>query len=227
LKYCGPNADLDTGPELSAELEDGILSITLNRPQALNAINAAMSLALERLLEAVQGDAAARVLVIRGKGAHFCGGLETTGLFDITADDKWLLRQLPQPVIAMVHGQCIGGAIALVQACDIVFAADDADFGQDGKDTQRDEWVTQSLPASELEAQTYALARDLAAKDALALRFTKEALRSVGDVSWDEILAYTTAKQAEIKTMQAGQPSVRAKAIESFLAGKSKPGAGV
>ena len=64
------------------------------------------------------------------------------------------------------------------------------------------------------------------AKDPRALCFTKRTLQQVSAVPWDSILDYTTAQQAEIKSLQAGQTSTRAKAIESFLAGKSKPGAG-
>ena len=102
----------------------------------------------------------------------------------------------------------------LFRSCDIVFA-----------DGNGDE-VTLSFTTEELEAQTYQLAHELAAKDPLALRFTKRTLQQVSAVPWDGILDYTTAQQAEIKSLQAGQPSARAKAIESFLAGKSKPGAG-
>jgi enoyl-CoA hydratase/carnithine racemase len=225
LKYRGPNADLDTGPHLGAELEEGVLSIALNRPQQRNAIDAAMSLAMARLLTAVSDDDAVRVLVLRGRGPDFCVGTESVGSYDAATSFE-LLRLLPQPVIAMVYGQCHGGAIATIEACDIVFAADDANFGLDGKNAQRDDLVTQSLPASELEAHTYQLARELAGKDALALRFTKQTLRSVANVSWDEVLNFTTAKQAELNALQAGRPSARALAVESFLAGKTKPGAG-
>jgi len=225
LKYRGPKADLDTGPHLSADLEEGILSIALNRPQQRNAIDAAMSLAMARLLTAVSGDDAVHVVVLRGKGPDFCVGMEGAGSSDVTPGFEQL-RLLPQPVIAMVHGQCHGGAIAMIEACDIVFAAEEADFGLDSAEAQRESLVTQSLPASELEAQTYALARELAGKDALALRFTKETLRRVADVGWGAVLAFTTAKQMELKVLQAGQPSTRALAVESFLAGKTKPGAG-
>ena len=223
MKYRGPKADLDTGPHLSADLEEGILSIALNRPQQRNAIDAAMSLAMARLLTAVSGDDAVHVVVLRGKGPDFCVGMEGAGSSDVTPGFEQL-RLLPQPVIAMVHGQCHGGALRLIEACDIVFAADDADI--EGTDAQRETLVTQSVPASELASQTYHLARELAGKDALALRFTKETLRSVADLSWDEVLGFTTAKQNELKALQAGRPSVRALAVESFLAGKTKPGAG-
>jgi trans-feruloyl-CoA hydratase/vanillin synthase len=224
LKYRGPNADLDGKTFLALDLDDGVLTIALNRPQQRNAINAAMSLAMMQLLMAVGDDDAVHVVVLRGNGPAFCVGTEA-GPSD-AAPSFEPLRLLPQPVIAMVHGQCHGSAIAMIEACDIVVAADDADFGLDGTDAQRETLVTQSVPASELEAHTYQLARELAGKDAMALRFTKETLQRVADISWDEVLNFTTAKQAELKTLQAGRPSARALAVESFLAGKTKPGAG-
>jgi len=101
-----------------------------------------------------------------------------------------------------------------LQACDIVLA------------TGQDDWATLSFPTSELEEQTYKLARELASKDPLILRFTKKTVQQVASIAWEDILSFTTAQQAEIKSLQAGQPSPRALAIESFLAGKSKPGAG-
>jgi enoyl-CoA hydratase/carnithine racemase len=98
------------------------------------------------------------------------------------------------------------------------------EFG--GDEAERNGLATRSLPAGELEQATYALAHELAAKDAIALRFTKETLRHVGAMTWDGVLSFTAAKFAELKVLQAGQPSTRAAAVESFLAGKSKPGLG-
>ena len=216
MTYLGPNGDLDNGPYLAVNLDEGVLSIALNRPEQANAINVATNLAIERLLKAVSGDEMVRVVVVR----DHCAAFPVQG---------W--RLLAQPIIAMVQGPCPADAIAVIEACDIVIAADDADFnstGQsfDGKEAQRQGLVTFSVPVSELQVQTDTLARELATKDALALRFTKQTLQRVPNLPWAEVLAFTSAKQAELKALQAGRPSARASAIESFLAGKSKPGAG-
>lgn len=223
MSYRGPNADLDLGPDLNAELDDGVLSIALHRAQKPGGQDADMNLALERLCAAVSGDDAIRVVVLNCHDSDFSAGLHSTEGFERR---ERFLRQLPQPVIAMVNGRCHDGLIALIGACDIVFAADDADFSLDGQAVQRNELVTQSVPVSELKAQTYALARELASKDALALRFTKQTLQRVPDIAWDDVLNFTATKQAELKALQAGRPSTRAQAIERFLAGQSKPGAG-
>ena len=231
MKYLGPSGDLDHGPCLDVDLDDSVLTIVLNRPQQCNAINVEINLALGRLLAVLNRDDAVRVLVLRCNGPAFGVGLEPDGLSDVTSHAAQQLRTLVQPVIARVHGSCHGGAMRLIEACDIVIAADDADFnatGQsfDAKEAQHQGLVTFSVPASELQAHTDTLARELAAKDALALRFTKQTLQRVPNIPWDEVLAFTSAKQAELKALQAGRPSARASAIASFLAGKSKPGAG-
>ena len=95
-----------------------------------------------------------------------------------------------------------------------------------GAEAERNGLVTLSFPAADLERETYALARDMAAKDPIALQFTKESLQHVAHMSWDGVLNYGAAKFAELKALQASRPSTRAAAVESFLAGKSKPGLG-
>jgi enoyl-CoA hydratase/carnithine racemase len=161
---------------------NGILSFTLN---------ASMLESFEQRCQVLAADDSVRVVVLGGSESDFA----------MSAGVTKCLRQLPQPIIAMVRGRSSDAASELLDACDIVIAGDES------------------------EAEADQLARELAAKDPLALRFTKATLRQVAAVSWDDILAYTSAQQAQIKSLQAGQPSARALAIESFLAGKSKPGA--
>jgi enoyl-CoA hydratase/carnithine racemase len=214
LKYLGPNGDLDNGPCLNVALDEGVLSLTLNCPADADTTNTA--LALERLVAVLSDDEAVRVVVLRGNGP--------------TAS----LRKLVQPIVAMVHGACSADTLALLEACDIVICADDARFAVPGsssnalnaQEAQRQGLVSLCVPTSELQAQTDQLARELSGKDAMALRFTKQTLQRVPNIPWAEVLAFTSAKQAELKALQAGQPSARASAIASFLAGKSKPGAG-
>lgn len=140
-------------------------------------------------------DDAVRVVILLGDA----GDISVDDRADVASAIEGL-RSLPQPIIAWVQGECVGAASELVEACDLVMDADAT------------------------EAQTYQLARALTAKDPLALRFTKRTLQQVGTVGWDDILAFTSAQQQEIKALQAGRPSARAQAIESFLAGKTKPG---
>jgi feruloyl-CoA hydratase/lyase len=212
VRYLDPNIDLAQWPLL--DVDEGVLSLVLNRPQQHDTISTTLD--MERLLDVIREDEAVRVVVVRG---------------------SWpaqSLRLLPQPIIAMLHGACDTDTISLIESCDIVICADDATFDLPGaphspinaQEAQCQGLVTFSVPATELHTHTYALARELAAKDALALRFTKETLQCVPNIPWDEVLSFTSDKQAELKALQAGRPSARASAIESFLSGKTKPGTG-
>jgi enoyl-CoA hydratase/carnithine racemase len=213
---------MGASPYAPADLVEGVLTIRLPAVQAsiaseltapfqVNAIDNLMG-----LLSFAQADEAVNVIVLRDESKQFGASLGVAATIDpqVTHQFVQCLRDLSQPVVAKVHGQMHDQALVVLQACDIVLA------------TEKDDWVTLSFPAQELEEQTYQLARELATKDPLALRFTKKTVQQVAAVSWDDILGFTTAQQAEIKSLQAGRPSARAMAIESFLAGKSKPGAG-
>ena len=198
---------MSASPYAPDDLVEGVLTIRLQ----VNAMNNLMD-----LLSFAQADEAVNAIVLRHEGEQFGASLGDAADTDAEVNHQLVqrLRDLPQPIVAMVPGQIHDQALAVLQACDIVLA------------TGQDDWTTLSFPASELEEQTYKLARELASKDPLILRFTKKTVRQVASIAWDDILSFTTAQQAEIKSLQAGRPSPRALAIESFLAGKSKPGAG-
>ena len=198
---------MSASPYAPDDLVEGVLTIRLQ----VNAMNNLMD-----LLSFAQADEAVNAIVLCDEGEQFGASLGAAADTDPKVSHQLLqlLRDLPQPIVAMVPGQIHDQALAALQACDIVLA------------TGQDDWATLSFPASELEEQTYKLARELASKDPLILRFTKKTVRQVASIAWDDILSFTTAQQAEIKSLQAGRPSPRALAIESFLAGKSKPGAG-
>jgi enoyl-CoA hydratase/carnithine racemase len=198
---------MSASPYAPDDLAEGVLTIRLQ----VNAMNNLMA-----LLSFAQTDEAVNAIVLRDEGEQFGASLGAAADTDPEVNHLVLqrLRDLPQPIVAMVPGQIHDQALAVLQACDIVLA------------TGQDDWSTLSFPASELEEQTYKLARELASKDPLILRFTKKTVQRVASIAWDDILSFTTAQQAEIKSLQAGRPSPRALAIESFLAGKSKPGAG-
>lgn len=194
-------------PYAPADLAEGVLTIRL-QVSAMNKLVA--------LLSFVQTDEAVNAIVMRDEGEQFGAFLGAAADTDPEVSHQLVqrLRDLPQPIVAMVPRQIHDQALAMLQACDIVFA------------TVQDDWASLSFPASELEEQTYKLARELASKDPLILRYSKKTLQQVASIAWEDILSFTTAQQAEIKYLQAGRPSPRALAIESFLAGKSKPGAG-
>lgn len=215
-------------PYAPADLVEGVLTIRLPAAQASISSELTVSHPVNAIVDLMgqlsfaQTDEAVNVIVLRDDSKQFGASLGVAAAVDsqvtrpkVTYQLVQGLRDLPQPIVAMVPGQIHDQALAVLQACDIVLATD------------QDDWATLSFPASELEEQTYKLARELASKDPLILRFTKKTVQQVASIAWDDILSFTTAQQAEIKSLQAGRPSPRALAIESFLAGKSKPGAGV
>lgn len=107
--------------------------VTLNRPDRLNALNSRLIDALADYFRDVAKDSAVRVIVLRGSGRGFCAGLDLKAQFD--GDDAGnprlpelivSLRQVPQPVIALVHGAACGGGFAMALAADVRIAGESA-----------------------------------------------------------------------------------------------------
>ena len=128
---------------IAAALEGGVLTGTLNRPEKRNAIDAAMLDGLAALLERAELEAAVRVVVLRGAGKDFCAGMDLEELLqsvDRTVEQNRAaamrfgglfvqMRALPKPVIAVVQGRALAGGCGLATACDLVVAAESAQFG--------------------------------------------------------------------------------------------------
>lgn len=122
--------------------EPGIYLLTVNRPQALNALNAATLKELAQAAAQVAADAAARVLLVTGAGDKaFVAGADISEMRQLTADqarafsEKGMqvmhaLETLPVPVIALVQGYALGGGCELAMACDWIMASERAVFGQ-------------------------------------------------------------------------------------------------
>jgi 2-(1,2-epoxy-1,2-dihydrophenyl)acetyl-CoA isomerase len=118
------------------ELADGVATITLARPESLNALNATMRAELLAAIKAARRDDGVRAVVITGEGRGFCSGADLRGGSGerefrrvLTREYNPLItavRDLPKPVIAAVNGVAAGAGMALALACDLVYAADDA-----------------------------------------------------------------------------------------------------
>ncbi len=121
----------------------GVLTLTLNRPEKRNAIDSLMVEALLAALERGELDQAVAVVAIRGAGKDFCAGADLAELLasaDKTTDENTInaarlgsvfirMRDLPKPVIAVVHGRALAGGCGLAGACDMVLASEEAIFG--------------------------------------------------------------------------------------------------
>ena len=140
---------------LRYDVDGAIATITLDRPDHLNTIVPPMPEELEAAVVQAVRDAAVKVIVLRGAGRAFCAGFDFGGGFHhwdetMTTDGEWdpgkdmigataqalgpvpkfmSLWRSPKPVIAQVHGWCVGGGSDMALCCDLVIASEDARFG--------------------------------------------------------------------------------------------------
>jgi enoyl-CoA hydratase/carnithine racemase len=120
--------------------DGGVVRLTLNRPDVLNAVNLQMRDELWEAFQAFRDDPDARVLVLRGEGSAFCAGADISDFGTAPSlvearrarheRDLWdLLLLLPKPTIAAVHGYALGAGCEMSLLCDLRVASEDASFG--------------------------------------------------------------------------------------------------
>ncbi|MGK0343063.1 MAG: enoyl-CoA hydratase, partial [Candidatus Azotimanducaceae bacterium] len=127
------------------EPRPGVSRITLNRPDARNALNNILRGEIYATLEANDNNPAIKVTIIRGAGKAFCAGYDLKGnnskdqpFHTSGGDGNWARHvvdgffrvwDLAKPVIAQVHGYCLAGGTELATSCDLVYVAEDAQIG--------------------------------------------------------------------------------------------------
>ena len=128
---------------LRFEVEGGVATLTLNRPDKRNALNGQLVSALKDALDRAEADPSVRVVAIAGEGKDFCSGADLAELERIAtlSSDENLedarslgalfsrIRGLRCPVVAVVRGRALAGGCGLASACDVVLAEEGAEFG--------------------------------------------------------------------------------------------------
>jgi 2-(1,2-epoxy-1,2-dihydrophenyl)acetyl-CoA isomerase len=122
---------------------DGVATVTLNRPEARNAIDLVMRRELLAALDDLEAEAATRVVVLTGAGGHFSAGGDVKsmaagrqtaaqGRARVESLNRFVIRlfEFPKPTIAMVDGYAVGAGCNIALGCDVVVASDRARFGE-------------------------------------------------------------------------------------------------
>lgn len=124
-----------------SSVKDGILTLTLSRPDKLNALNQAVLKELKSLFEDAKNNKAVKGVLITGEGKAFCAGADITELSQCDTQSGYLFAELGQsvfrqietlgkPVVAAINGVALGGGCELIQAVHLRIASTQAKFGQ-------------------------------------------------------------------------------------------------
>ncbi len=120
-------------------IDDGIATVTMNRPRKRNALSSELIEALEQAIEAIERDDSVRALILSGKGKAFCAGMDLQGVMADAVGMRQMLhglsrglrriRRLPMPTIAKVQGAAVGGGCGLMVVTDFAITHPEAKVG--------------------------------------------------------------------------------------------------
>ncbi|MGH6787575.1 MAG: crotonase/enoyl-CoA hydratase family protein [Novosphingobium sp.] len=123
-------------PEVLTEVEDGVLIVTINRPEAKNAMNKAAAEGISAAMDRLEADETLRVAILTGAGGTFCSGMDLKGFLrgerpsiegrGFGGLSEWTPKK---PVIAAVDGYALAGGMELALSCDLIVANSGARFG--------------------------------------------------------------------------------------------------
>ena len=264
-----------TEETVAFDIEDGIAWVRFNRPEKRNCMNPALNRRMMEVLDELEYRADVGVLVLSGEGSAWSAGMDLKEYFRETeakglgairkaqseAYGWWRrLRWYGKPTIAMVNGWCFGGGYGPLFACDLAFAADEAQFALseinwgilpgggatkvvvdllsmrdamyhaltgeliDGRKAAAWKLVNESLPLARLKARVTEVANILLKKNPIALKATKDAIRRVGEMTYDNAEDYLVRAQEAANSFDN---EGRKEGIKQFIDDKTyKPGLG-
>ena len=173
-------------PFVLPTVSNGVATLTLNRPERFNPLSHQMISAIQAELDAIAGDSSVRVVILAAEGKGFCAGHDLKemrahtddkswqqGLFDTCSRMMIALTEIPQPVIARVHGIATAAGCQLVSMCDLAIAADTATFAMPGVNIG----VFCSTPA-------VGVVRNIGRKRAMEMLLTGEPIDAATALSW-------------------------------------------
>ena len=184
--------------------DEGVTTLTMNRPQARNALSQGMLRAMLDAFIEVSTDETARVVILAGAGPGFCAGHDlkeikaqnysrnyTEQLFADCAELMQTIIRLPKPVIAQVHGIATAAGAQLVASCDLAISSQDARFATPG--------VNIGLFCS---TPMVALSRNLSNKHAMQMLLTGDLIDAQNAYRMGLVNEVVDAEQLETKTME-------------------------
>ena len=196
--------------------ERGVATITLNRPERLNAINMVMRDLLWEYLQACRDNPDVRAILFRGEGRAFSAGADISEFG--TAPSLWasrrarherdvwgLMLSLPAPLVARMHGFCFGAGLELPLCCDVRVAAEDTQFGLP-------EVTLGYIPSA---GGTQTLPRTIPPGAAADLILTGEPVGTEEALRWGLVTRVAPANELDAAVEEA---------VESALAGEFEPG---
>ena len=257
------------------DIVDRVAWVRFNRPEKRNCMSPKLNRRMMAVLDELEFSDDVGVLVLSGEGTAWSAGMDLKEYFRDTEADGlkgsrkaqresygwWRrLRWYQKPTIAMVNGWCFGGGYGPLFACDLAFAAEDAQFGLseinwgilpgggatkvaveltgfrnamyhammgenvDGRKAAEWGFVNEAVPAAQLKQRVEAVAAVLLKKNPVALKATKDAVRRVGEMTYDN------AEDFLIRAQEAANSydnEGRKEGIRQFIDEKSyKPGLG-
>lgn len=212
-------SEIDDGI-LQRQDEEGIVTLTLNRPDQYNALSEDMLKALQSALDEIADDPAVRVVILAGAGKAFCAGhdlkemrahpdkIYQKALFERCSAVMLALLRLPQPVIARVHGTATAAGCQLVATCDLAVASTQARFAVSGINVG----LFCSTPA-------VALSRNVARKPAMEMLMTGDFIdaHSAAERGLVNRVAEPEALDAAVRELAE---AIRAKSAAAVATGK-------
>jgi trans-feruloyl-CoA hydratase/vanillin synthase len=262
-----------TDETVAFDVENGIAWVRFNRPDKRNCMNPALNRRMMEVLDELEFRDDVGVLVLSGEGSAWSAGMDLKEYFRETeakglgairkaqseAYGWWRrLRWYGKPTIAMVNGWCFGGGYGPLFACDLAFAADEAQFALseinwgilpgggatkvvvdllsmrdamyhaltgeliDGRKAAAWKLVNESLPLADLKARVTEVATILLKKNPIALKATKDAIRRVAEMTYDNAEDYLVRAQ---EAANSYDNDGRKEGIRQFIDEKSyKPG---